>query len=77
MPKILFTLLTNLRNVGYMEEVRKNGRGLTHQDVEVLQLEIMTSTKGELIAAVLEKVTNKMGTPRQIVSDHGSDTNLI
>jgi len=23
--------------------------------------------------AVLEKVTNKTGTPRQIVSDHGSD----
>lgn len=57
----------------YIEEVRKNGRGLTHQDVEVLKLEIMTSTRGELIAEVLEKVTNKVGTPRQIVSDHGSD----
>lgn len=57
----------------YIEEVRKKGRGLTHQDVEVLQLEIMTSTKGELIAAVLEKVTNQVGTPLQIVSDHGSD----
>ncbi|CCI03847.1 hypothetical protein [Microcystis aeruginosa] len=33
----------------------------------------MTSTKGELIAALLEQVTNKMGTPRQIVSDHGRD----
>jgi len=25
----------------YIEEVRKNRRGLTHQDVEVLKLEIM------------------------------------
>jgi len=57
----------------YIEEVRKNGRGLIHQDVEVLRLEIMLSTKGELIAAVLEKVGNLVGTPRQIVSDHGSD----
>ena len=57
----------------YLEEVRKNGRGLTHQEVEVLELEIMTSTKGELIAAVLEKVAIQVGTPLQIVSDHGSD----
>lgn len=57
----------------YLEEVRKNGRGLTHKEVEVLGLEIMTSTRGELIAAVLEEVASVVGTPRQIVSDHGSD----
>jgi hypothetical protein len=57
----------------YIEEVRKKGRGLTHQDVEVLGLEIMISTKGELIEKVLEEVASLVGTPRQIVSDHGSD----
>ena len=57
----------------YLQEVVANQRGLKHQDVEVLGLAIMSSTKGELIAEELEKVTQKVGRPRQIVSDQGSD----
>jgi hypothetical protein len=41
--------------------------------VELLGLEIMDSTKGEIISTQLEKITNKVGVPVQIVADHGSD----
>jgi hypothetical protein len=57
----------------YLAEVVSKSRALNHQDVEVLGIEIMTSTKGELIQEKLEEVSKRVGTPRQIVSDHGSD----
>jgi hypothetical protein len=56
-----------------MEKVISLGRGLSHEDVELLGLEIMDSTKGEIIWTQLEKITNKVGVPVQIVADHGSD----
>jgi hypothetical protein len=55
------------------EKVIPQRRGLSHQDVELLGLEIMDSTKGEIISTQLEKITNKVGVPVQIVADHGSD----
>ena len=39
------------------------GRGLSHEDVELLGLEIMDSTKGEIIWTQLEKITQKVGVP--------------
>lgn len=48
-------------------------RGLEHQDVELLALEIMRSTKGELVAEKLTELTKKVGRPVQIIADHGSD----
>ena len=57
----------------YQQEVVKNQRGLKQEEVEVLGIEIMASTRGELIAEKLTKVTEKVGKPKQIVSDHGSD----
>lgn len=42
-------------------------------DVELLALEIMDSTKGELIEQKLEQLTQTVGSPIQIVADHGSD----
>ena len=55
------------------EKVWGEKRGLKHQDVEVLHIEIMKSTRGELILEVLNKLTEKVGKPRQIISDQGSD----
>lgn len=46
---------------------------LSHQDVEVLGIEIMKSTKGEQVELVLEKIGEKVGVPQQIISDKGSD----
>lgn len=48
-------------------------KGLSHQDVQLLAIEIMYSTKGELIEQKLTELSNKVGYPLQIVSDHGCD----
>lgn len=56
-----------------IEEVIPAGRGVSHQDVEVLGLEIMDSTKGEIIKQKLDEITLRVGIPVQIVADHGSD----
>jgi hypothetical protein len=55
------------------ENVIKQKRGLAHEDVEIFGLEIMDSTKGEIIESKLEKISQKVGIPVQIVADNGSD----
>ncbi|MEA5598454.1 hypothetical protein [Rivularia sp. UHCC 0363] len=55
------------------EYVLPFNRGLQHQDVEVLMLEIMDSTRGDLIEEKLSKLTDKVGFPLQIIADHGND----
>lgn len=55
------------------EKIEKSTGCLSHKDVEVLGIEIMKSTKGELVESVLEKVSKKVGIPQQIISDKGSD----
>jgi hypothetical protein len=54
-------------------EVVSEHRGLSHGDVEILGLEIMNSTKGELIEQQLDKISKKVGIPLQIVADNGGD----
>lgn len=57
-----------------LEEKVTNNRGsLCHEDVEVLGIEIMSSTKGEMIEQALEKISKKVGIPIQIVADNSSD----
>lgn len=46
---------------------------LNHEDVEVLTIKIMSSTRGELIKTILFELGEKIGIPRQIISDKGSD----
>jgi hypothetical protein len=48
-------------------------RGLKHHEVQLLALEIMDSTKGELIEQKLCELSDVVGFPIQIISDHGSD----
>ena len=55
------------------EKVFPLQKGLCHEDVEVLAVEIMDSTKGELIEEKLNKLTQTVGNPSQIVADNGSD----
>jgi hypothetical protein len=59
----------------FQEEVLKSSRCLSHKDVEVLGIEIMDSTKGEMIEKQLEKISGRVGVPVQIVADNGSDLN--
>ncbi len=46
---------------------------LQHQDVTVLQLSILVSTKGEIIADILHNLAHQVGQPIQIISDRGTD----
>lgn len=57
----------------FVEIVANNKKGLSHEDVEVLAIEIMNSTRGELIEKALDRVSEKVGTPIQIVADNSSD----
>ncbi|MBA3922067.1 MAG: hypothetical protein H0X31_10360 [Nostocaceae cyanobacterium] len=56
-----------------LEEIMPLGRGISHQDVELLGLEIMNSTRGEIIKEKLDEITLRVGKPIQIVADHSSD----
>lgn len=47
--------------------------GLKHQDVVVLSMEILHSTKGVIVEQCLNNLSLKVGVPIQIISDHGSD----
>ncbi len=46
---------------------------LKHDDVNVLSIEILQSTKGEIIADKINLLASQVGQPLQIISDHGSD----
>ena len=58
----------------HWQKLVKSSQGeLSYQDMEVLGLAVMSQTKGEAIHQVLENVAKRVGTPLQIVSDHGGD----
>lgn len=56
-----------------VEEIIPSHRGVSHQDVELLGLYIMESTRGEIIKQKLDELTLRVGKPIQIVADHSSD----
>lgn len=57
----------------FQSEVVDRSRCLSHKDVEVLGIEIMDSTTGEMIEEQLDKISERVGVPVQIVADNGSD----
>jgi hypothetical protein len=53
--------------------VRAKNWALTHQDVQVLHLDVMSHSTGELMEHQLHELVKLVGMPQQIVSDHGAD----
>jgi len=51
----------------------KHGFNLLHDDVQVLRMEVVTQLNGEIVCQYLEELSQQIGIPKQIVSDHGSD----
>jgi hypothetical protein len=51
----------------------KTGFALKHQDVEVLNMAMMSHSSGEIIAQKLTELSEQIGQPIQIVADYGSD----
>ena len=48
-------------------------RSLKHKDMEVLGLEVMSNCNGMLVEEKLIDLSERVGTPKQIVADRGSD----
>ena len=60
--------------LGVRGEALKGGEyALAHHDVEVLGLEVLAQSTGEIVAEKLSEVAEKVGKPQQIVADYGSD----
>lgn len=53
--------------------LQETGYALKHHDVEVLDIEIMEHSTGEMIKQKLVSLSERVGTPVQILSDHGPD----
>lgn len=54
-------------------QLQQRGFRLGHGDVCVLALEVVTHSDGEVVQRQLTALATRVGTPRQIVSDHGAD----
>jgi hypothetical protein len=56
-----------------LEAWRAQQRPLEHQDLQVLALEPMEHSTGQIVKQQIEAVVAQTGVPREIVCDHGSD----
>ena len=56
-----------------VEQLHNSGYKLKHQDVEVLDIEVMERSTGDMINNKLISLSKRVGVPVQILSDHGSD----
>jgi hypothetical protein len=61
---ILGVRLSVLRSKGYSPD---------HHDVQVLSVAVLTRCDGETVAAHLGTLSQRLGVPVQVISDHGSD----
>ena len=61
---ILGVPLSQLRRLGYSPD---------HHDVHVLSLQVLTRCTGPIVSGHLSTVSQRVGVPVQIVSDHGGD----
>lgn len=59
--------------LGIPAEQLKKGYNLQHQDVSVLDMAVLSRTSGEIIQTKLAQLSEQVGTPLQILADHGSD----
>ncbi|MDJ0681545.1 MAG: hypothetical protein QNJ18_16985 [Xenococcaceae cyanobacterium MO_167.B52] len=57
----------------WSEKLKSDKKNLQHRDLEVLALEVLDSTKGEIIESKINNLAKNVGKPLQIISDHGSD----
>ena len=57
----------------WSEKLKSDRKNLQHHDLEVLALEVLDTTKGEIIESRINNLAKTVGKPLQIISDHGSD----
>ena len=66
-------LVLGLSHQKWLEKIQSESKNLRHQDLEVLAIEVVDTTKGEIIESKINNLANVVGKPIQIISDHGSD----
>jgi len=60
-------------DIGRPESIDNNSFVLQHQMVNVLSIEVLTTVNGAVINDKLEALSAKVGAPKQIIADYGSD----
>lgn len=55
------------------EKLKVIGYSPKHKDMQLIDIHVLTHSNGEIIHEILEKLSLKIGSFLQIVSDHGSD----
>ena len=71
-PKKCFLIL----GLPYQQWLQKRNSGVSeiqYDDLQVLSLNVLESTKGSILASILDDLTSIVGQPLQIISDHGAD----
>ncbi len=54
-------------------ELEQSGYALGHHHVQVLEVAVLSSSSGEMVAQRLTELSQQLGRPLQIISDQGSD----
>ena len=57
----------------WSEKLQDSVTSLNHHDLKVLGIEVLETTRGEMIEFSLARVANTVVKPVQIIADHGSD----
>ena len=57
----------------WLQKLQEPVKNIQAHDVEVLALEVLESTKGTILASIINNLTSNIGQPLQIIADHGSD----
>src|SRR3954463_15107024 len=60
-------------NIENQHRLDSLGYSPDHHDVQVLSVAVLTRCNGETVAAHLGTLSERLGVPVQVVSDHGSD----
>lgn len=66
-------VILGISQLKWQQKLAAEEFGLQHQEMEVLQIAVMSQTKGEQIQHQIEQLSLQVGQPVQIISDHGSD----
>ncbi len=57
----------------WLQKLQSDVHELQYHDRKVLSLNVLDSTKGTIVAHILHDLTDIIGQPLQIISDHGPD----
>ena len=66
-------VILGINQVKFNQITEQEQRSLKHADMEVLSIEVMNNCNGIMVEEKLMELSNRVGTPKQIVADRGSD----